>query len=69
MISGRMPPGELIYSDRGEWTNAAECASRALAAAAKKQSRYRYHRNLGLVSPADPLIGQMESILARSALM
>ncbi len=54
----------LIHSDRGDRRQATDWARRALVAAARTESDFRYHRKLGLVGPNDnDRIKQMRTIL------
>jgi tetratricopeptide (TPR) repeat protein len=54
----------LIAAERGAPTDARRWAREALAAAAKSESPFRYHRKLGLVRGVDPVAFQRRKSLA-----
>jgi tetratricopeptide (TPR) repeat protein len=54
----------LVAAERGDSNGARRWAREALAAAAKSESPFRYHRKLGLVRGVDPLAFQRLKTLA-----
>jgi hypothetical protein len=55
----------LLHEALGDPTRARQCAALALAAAAKTESPFRYHRKLGLVESADSKLQAQLQRLAR----
>ncbi len=46
----------FVAAERKDWATVRDQAAKALAAAAKTESPFRYHRTLGLVSSVDPAV-------------